>query len=684
MSALPETPAPNPLLIPSTLEYELPPFAQIGTEHFEPAFEAGMAEQLAQVAQIVAQEEPATLDNTVIALERSGQILGRTSSTFFNLVSSDAGPELRRIEAAVSPLLAAHSDRIQLDAGLFARIDDLHSRRHDLDLDPESLRLVERYHLDFVRAGAGLGAEDSTRLQEINQELASLSTTFHQNLQAATEAAAVVVDDPAELAGLTTEDIAAAGQAAADRGHDGKYLLTLILPTGQPLLARLENRQTRRRLHTASVERAGSGEFDNGPVAVRMAQLRAVRARLLGYASHAAYIAANGTAGTPAAIDALLARMVEPAVNNSRSEAARIAEYAAADGVELAAWDWAYYSAKVQADRYSVDTASLRTYFELDAVLENGVFHAAEKLYGLTFALREDLVGYHPDVRIWEVKGALGQPIGLYLGDYYARETKRGGAWMNSFVRQSSLLDQWPVIVNNMNVTKPVPGEPTLLTLDEVNTLFHEFGHALHGLFSEVTYPRFSGTSVPRDFVEFPSQVNEMWALWPEVLANYARHVVTGESFPEETAKAVTDAALWGEGFRTAEYLAATVLDQAWHRLGPDEKIEDAADFERAALEKAGLADDLVPPRYRSTYFQHIFAGGYSAGYYSYIWAEVLDADTVDVFTSRGGLTRANGDEFRQKLLSRGGSVDPMAAITSVLGREPRVEPLLRRRGLLG
>jgi len=674
----------NPLLLPSSLEYELPAFALLAPEHFEPAFEAGMAEQLAQVARIVDQEEPATLENTLIALERSGQILGRTSNAFFNLVSADAGPELRRIEAAISPVLAAHTDRIQLDAGLFARIDDLHRRRNELDLDAESVRLIERYHLDFVRAGAGLGPEQSAELQRLNQELAGLSTTFHQNLQASTEANAVLIDDAADLAGLSDEDIAAAGQAAQDRGHQGKYLLTLILPTGQPLLSRLANRDVRRRLHTASVERAGSGEFDNGPIAIRMAQLRAERAHLLGYASHAEYIAANGTAGTPAAIDALLARMVEPAVANAHREAELIAEYAGRDGVELQAWDWAYYSAKVQSEKYSVDAGALRPYFDLSAVLEHGVFFAAEKLYGLQFTERPDLQGYHPDVRIWEVKGARSQPIGLYLGDYYTRETKRGGAWMNSFVRQSSLLRQWPVVVNNMNVTKPVDGEPTLLTLDEVNTLFHEFGHALHGLFSDVTYPRFSGTSVPRDFVEFPSQVNEMWALWPEVLTHYARHVVTGEDFPAEAAAAIADAALWGEGFRTAEYLAATALDQAWHRLEPGEKIDDAADFERSALERAGLADDLIPPRYRTNYFQHIFAGGYSAGYYSYIWAEVLDADTVDVFTSRGGLNRANGDEFREKLLARGGSVDPIAAITSVLGREPRVEPLLRRRGLLG
>ena len=674
----------NPLLSPSPLDFELPDFGAIEPAHFRPAFDSGMAEQIAELQQIVSNSDAPTFENTLVALERSGQTLSRTSSVFFNLISSDAGPELRAIESEMAPVLAAHGDRIQLDPALFARIDDLHRRRDDLGLDAESVRLVERYHLDLVRAGAGLGDADNLELQAINTELAELSTTFHQNLQAATEAAAVILDDPADLDGLTADDVAAAGQAATDRGHDGKYLLTLILPTGQPLLSRLHNRRVRELLHLASTTRAAAGEFDNGPVVIRMSALRARRARLLGYDTHADYISANGTAGTSAAIDELLARMVKPAVQNAEKEKALTAELAKRDGIELEPWDWAYYSARVRADQFNVDTTALRPYFELDAVLERGVFYAAEQFYGLTFQRRPDLAGYHPDVRVWEVKDAGGQGIGLYLGDFFRRESKRGGAWMNSFVRQSALLDQRPVVVNNLNVTKPAGTEPALLTLDEVNTLFHEFGHALHGLFSQVVYPRFAGTSVPRDFVEFPSQVNEMWALWPEVLANYGHHVTTAEPFPQEAAKAVADAALWGEGFRTVEYLAATVLDQAWHRLGPDENVTDAAAFEASVLAAAGLDNELIPPRYRSTYFQHIFAGAYSAGYYSYIWAEVLDADTVDVFTERGGLTRANGDDFRHKLLARGGSVDPIEAITSVLGRKPQVEPLLRRRGLLG
>jgi peptidyl-dipeptidase Dcp len=509
-----------------------------------------------------------------------------------------------------------------------------------------------------------------------------LSTTFGQNLQQATEAAAVRVEDAAELAGLDDEEIAAAAAAAAERGVEG-HLLTLVLPTGQPALAKLRDRGLRRRLFEASISRASSGEHDNGPVAVRMARLRAERARLLGFGTHAELIMADQTAGSTDAVDAMLDGMVGPAMANARAEAAALAEVAERDGVELAAWDWAYYSEQVRTERYAVDTAALRPWFELDRVLVDGVFAAAEKLYGYRFAARTDLAGYHPDVRVWEVSDADGEPVGLYLGDYFARDGKRGGAWMSSFVTQSRLLGTQPVVVNNLNITRAAAGQPTLLTLDEVRTLFHEFGHALHGLFSAVTYPRFSGTSVPRDFVEYPSQVNEMWALWPEILAAYARHVESGDPLPAAVVEAIDAAKLWGEGFRTLEYLAATLLDQAWHRIAPDTEIGDPVAFERRALEEAGVAFDLVPPRYRTTYFQHIFAGGYAAGYYSYIWSEVLDADTVEWFRENGGLRRANGDAFRGKLLSVGGSVDPLAAFRAVRGRDADPAPLLRRRGLV-
>ncbi|MGY1745717.1 M3 family metallopeptidase [Blastococcus sp. SYSU D00695] len=681
MSALEHPTVPNPLEQSSPLPFELPPFADITLEHCREAVLAGMAEQRAEVAAITGSAQPPTFADTVVALERSGRLLRRADAVLGNLSSSLSTPRLREIERELAPLLSAHSDAIRLDPALFARVDAVHAGRLEAGLDPESLRLVERYHLDFVLAGARLDDTGRARLTALNAELSQLSTAFAQNLQAATEAAAVRVTDAGELDGLGEEEVAAAARAAADRGLPG-YLLTLVLPTGQPLLAKLRDRDLRRRVFEASVSRASSGEHDNGPVAARIARLRAERARLLGFDTHADLVLADQTAGSVAAVDAMLASMVGPSVANARAEAAVLAEAAAADGVELAAWDWAFYSERVRAERYAVDTAALRPWFELDRVLVDGVFHAAELLYGFRFTPRPDLAGYHPDVRVWEVTDATGAAVGLYLGDWFAREGKRGGAWMSSFVSQSRLLDTRPVVVNNLNVTRAPDGQPTLLTLTEVDTLFHEFGHALHALSSAVTYPRFAGTAVPRDFVEFPSQVNEMWAMWPEVRDHYARHVGTGEPLPGEVVTALDAAALWGEGFATLEYLAATLLDQAWHRITPETEVGDPVEFERRALAAAGVASDLVPPRYRTAYFQHVFAGGYAAGYYSYIWSEVLDADTVEWFKDNGGLTRANGDVFRERLLARGGSVDPLEAFRAVRGRDADPGPLLRRRGL--
>jgi peptidyl-dipeptidase Dcp len=671
----------NPLADASELPYALPPFGDISIEHLREALLAGMAEQRAEVAAIVGSDEKPTFENTVVALERSGRLLSRAEAVFGNLASSVSTPRLREIEREMSPLEAAHADALRLDPALFARIDAVHAARHDAGLDEEAVRLVERYQLDFVLAGAQLDDAGRARLTELNQDLSTLSTTFGQNLHLATEAAAVRVEDPAELEGLDPEEVAAAATAAADRGVDG-YLITLLLPTGQPVLTKLRHRDLRRRVFEASLVRASSGEHDNRPVAVRIARLRAERARLLGFDTHADLVLADSTARTTAAVDAMLTPMVPASVANAEAEAAVLAEAAGRDGVEIAAWDWAFYSEQVRAERYAVDTTALRPYFELDRVLVDGVFHAAGLLYGFRFTARPDLHGYHPDVRVWEVSDADGAEVGLYLGDFFAREGKRGGAWMSSFVRQSRLLGTRPVVVNNLNVSRAPEGQPTLLTLDEVNTLFHEFGHALHGLSSAVTYPRFSGTAVPRDFVEFPSQVNEMWALWPQVLGNYARHVETGEPLPSAVVEAIDAAHLWGEGFATLEYLAATLLDQAWHRITPETEVGDPIAFEQQALETAGVASQLVWPRYRTTYFQHIFAGGYAAGYYSYIWSEVLDADTVEWFKENGGLRRENGDAFRTRLLAVGGSVDPLAAFRALRGRDADPGPLLRRRGL--
>ncbi|WP_106537780.1 M3 family metallopeptidase [Haloactinopolyspora alba] len=675
--------ADNPFFTVSDLPYQLPPFETIEDAHYRPAFERGMSEQRAEVEAIATNPDPPTFENTVVALERSGQTLQRVAAVFFNLASSDASPEIQAIQQEVSPALAAHSDAIHLDRRLFERVTAL-TNDDTSALDPESRRLLERLHLRFVRAGAALGDEQQARLREINEELSTLSTRFQNNLLADTNASAVVVDDPSQLDGLSDDAVAAAAQAASDRGLDGTYVLTLVLPSNQPALASLTDRDLRERLHRASVERGANGnEHDNGEIAARMVTLRAERAALLGYPDHATYVLEDSTAGSPGAVHDMLARLTPAAVANARAEAARLQE-AVGDEIELRAWDWSFYSEQVQRATYDIDGAQLRPYFELERVLRDGVFYAASRLYGVTFTERTDLSGYHPEVRVFEVFDEDGTPLGLFLGDFFTRDSKRGGAWMNTFVDQSTLLGTKPVVVNNLNIPRPPDGEPALLTFDEVRTLFHEFGHSLHGLFSDVTYPTFSGTSVFRDFVEFPSQVNEMWAVHPEVLENYARHYRAGEPLPQEQVRRLLDSREWGQGFKTTEYLAASLLDLAWHETANGQHVDDVSGFEAAALQRAGVALDTIPPRYRTTYFAHIFDGDYSAGYYSYIWSEVLDADTVEWFEENGGLLRENGEHFRRTLLSRGGSVDPMVAFREFRGAQPRIEPLLKRRGLDG
>lgn len=666
----------NPFLSPSTLPYGLPPFADIRDEHYLPAFERGLAEHLAEVEAVAADPEPPTFANTLETLERSGALLERVQAAFSNQASAHLTPALREIEPRVSALLAAHSDAIHLNADLFARIDTLHGTRDTLGLDAESLRLLERYHTRFRRAGAELSGEGRQRLRELNAQIAAASTAFGQNVLAATTAGALVLDDPAQLAGLSPDAIAAAAENGRALGREGAWVLSLKNFSNQLELAALEDRDVRERLLAASLDRA---QDTNGPLAITLATLRAERAALLGYDSHAAYVVADNTAGSTEAVTGLLARLVPPAVANARREAEALAELA---GRPVEAWDWAYWSEKVRKRRYDIDQAELRPYFELDRVLREGVFHAAHEVYGLSFAERPDLVGYHRDVRVFEVFDADGSGLGLFLADFFARDTKRGGAWMNAVVAQSDLLGQRPVVVNNHNIARPAPGEPALLTFSQVDTLFHEFGHALHGLFSAVRYPFFSGTAVPRDFVEYPSQVNEMWSLWPEVLERYARHHETGEPLPAEVVRRMEEAARFGQGFATVEYLAATLLDWAWHTLPAGARVEDPLAFEADALRAAGLDLPGIPPRYRTTYFQHVFGGGYSAGYYSYIWSEVLDADTVEWFVENGGMRREAGETFRRAVLSRGGSVEAMGAFAALRGRGPRVGPLLARRGL--
>jgi peptidyl-dipeptidase Dcp len=676
----------NPLLVPSGLPYGLPPFDRIAAEHFLPAFEAGMAEQAAEVEAIADRSDPASFDNTILALERSGRLLSRVSAVFFNLVASHTSDALRRAHAEIAPRLAAHADAIHLNPRLWPRVEQLYSRRAELDLDEESAWLLRRYYLDFQRAGAGLAAAEQARLRELNEELSALSTRFQDNLLSDSNELAVRVEDRAELAGLSDDAVAAAAEAATARGEDG-YLLKLVLPTAQPVLTALADRVLRERVFRASTARGNRGnEHDNTVVLARIAALRAERAALLGYPHHAAYVIEDQTAGTVDAALGLLKRLAPVAVANATADADELRREMEAGGQvgELRPWDWACHAERVRKRRYDIDDAELRPYFELERVLADGVFYAASQLYGLNFTERDDLPTYHPDVRVFEVADADGSPLGLFLGDYYARDSKRGGAWMNTYVDQSRLLGERPVVVNNLNIAKPPVGEPTLLTYDEVTAAFHEFGHALHALLSDVTYPSFSGPNVPRDYVEFPSQVNEMWALWPEVLTHYARHHRTGQPQPQRLVDRLAETRQYGEGYSTTEYLAAALLDLAWHTLDADTRVIDVARFESEALEKAGVALAAVPPRYRSTYFAHIFSNGYAAGYYSYIWSEVLDADSVEWFRDNGGLTRANGDHFRRELLSRGGSVDAMAAFRAFRGRDPEIEPLLHRRGLTG
>ncbi|MBU1588572.1 MAG: M3 family metallopeptidase [Actinobacteria bacterium] len=671
----------NPFLEPSTLPYGMPPFAEITDEHYAPAFEIGMEEHLKEIRSITMRRDMPTFENTMIPLEKAGQVLERVATVFFNKVSADGNDATAELEEEIAPKLAAHSDAIRLDSQLYWRIKTIHDQLDELQLDAESRYLVERYYMEFTIAGAGLDDAEKEKLRDYNQQLSTLTTRFEKNLLADTNDLAVVIDDVADLAGLEPGEISAAAEAAKERGLEGKYLVTLVLPTGHPWLSSLTNRSVRERIMAASRARGTrDNDWDNKQLVLDISRVRAERATLLGFASHAEWVIADETAKTPANVRAMLDKLAAPAARNAKAEQADLEGQA---GHPIEAHDWAFYSEKVRQAKYDVDEVAMRPYFESERVLKDGVFFAATQLYGITFTERPDIPAYHPDVRVFEVLNDDGSPVGLYTLDLYTRDSKRGGAWMNSLISQSELLGHPVVVTNNLNVPKPAAGEPTLLTYDEVNTFFHEFGHALHGLFARVTYPKFAGTNTYRDFVEFPSQVNEMWMLWPEVLANYAVHHVTGEPMPQEFVDKIQASSAFNEGFATSEYLAAALLDQAWHNIGADAAITDVPAFEAAALAAVGLDNPAVPTRYSSTYFQHVFANSaYDAGYYSYIWSEVLDADTVEWFKENGGLTRANGDRFRSRLLGVGGSKDPLEAFRDFRGRDADIQPLLDRRGL--
>lgn len=681
------TTAPNPLLTPSTLPLQYPRFDQIKDTDYAPAFDRGMADQLEEVNQIAQNPGKPTFANTIVALERSGQLLTRVNAIFSNLTSAHTNPKLQEIETAIAPKLAAHTDAILLNGPLFARVQAVYDQRDQLDLDAESKHVLDRYHRDFVRAGARLSEADKTKLKALNAEIAVLETDFAQRVQKEKNAGSVVVENRNELAGLNDTEIAAAAEAAKEDGKEGKYVIRLMNTTGQPVLTNLANRPLREKIMQASLARGSQGgEFDNRELVSRLVRLRAEHAVLLGHPNHAAYQLEEQTAGNVATVNKLLADLAAPAVANARREAGTLqAMIDSGDGrFPLASYDWAFYSEKVRKSRYAFDESQVKPYFELNHVYLDGVFFAANRLYGITLKERHDLPVYQPDVRVFDVFDADGSQLAIYILDPYARPSKRGGAWMSEYVSQSLLLGNKPVVANHLNIPKPSGSDPALLTFDEVTTAFHEFGHALHGMFSNVHYPRFSGTTVPRDFVEYPSQVNEMWAVWPEVLRNYARHYKTGEPMPSELLDKVISARKFNQGFMTTEYLAAALLDQAWHQLAPADvpSADGVLAFEAASLKKVGLDFPPVPPRYRTTYFSHVFSSGYSAGYYSYIWSEVLDADTVEWFKANGGLQRANGDRFRKLLLSRGGAEEAMTLFHNFVGRDPYVEPLLQRRGL--
>ena len=672
----------NPFLAKSNLEYELPPFAEISEDHYLPAFYAGMEEQLAEVEKITSQAE-VTFENTLVALEASGGILSRVAAVFYNKSSSDTNEAIDKIEAEIAPKLAAHSDKIKLNQRLFARIT--HLVDSGLDLNSEDAWLLKRYHRDFLHAGAGLSDSQREEIKKINEELSTLQTEFSKKVLSETNDLALFVDEVKELDGLSDNQIKACKAAADARGVKDKFMIGAVNFTGHPLLRSLKNRELRKKVMQASLSKGLRGNgFDTREVLLKMVKLRAKRAEIFGKSSHAQYSLSEQTAGSPEKVHTMLRKIAPAALANAKAEGRDLERLAKLDGIEkLESWDWDYYTEKVRAEKYDLDTSLMKPYFELESVLFKGVFFSAGKLYGMSFKERPDLVTYHPGARAFEVFNEDGSKIGLYIADFYTRDSKRGGAWMNSLVKQSHLLNQFPVVVNNLNIPKPPEGEATLLTLDETTTLFHEFGHAIHGLLSNVKYPRFSGTAVQRDFVEFPSQVNEMWILDPQIVDNYARHYQSGERLPQSWIDKLEESSTFNEGHATTSYMAAAILDLAWHSLSSDEVVSDVEKFEAEAIESYGLAYDCVPTRYRSSYFSHIFAGGYSAGYYGYIWAEVFDADTGEWFKENGGLTRENGDHLRGKLMSQGGSIDSLEMFRNFRGRDAVIEPLLKRRGLV-
>jgi peptidyl-dipeptidase Dcp len=678
-------PVAGPFATASTLPYQAPRFDRIKNGDYQPAFDAGMKQQLAEIDAIAANPAQPSFDNTIAALERSGRMLERVNNTFFAVVQANTNPALDKVQTIEAPKLAAHADAIFLNARLFARVKSLYDQRAGLKLDAEALQVLTLYYRQFVHAGALLSDKDKTRLKQINKEDASLEAQFQQKLVAAAKAGALVVTNKADLAGLTDAEVAATVEAAKARKLAGKYVLSLQNTTQQPLLTSLENRAVREKLFNQSWTRAEKGDaHDTRAVISRLAVLRAEKAKLLGYPNYAAYVLYDQMAQTPAAVEKFIGQLVPPTRAKAGEEARLIQEAIKKDGqsFDLKPWDWQRYSEKVRKSRYDLDENQLKPYFELNKVLRDGVFYAATRLYGITFKQRKDIPVYHPDVMVFEVFEQDGKPLGLMYFDYFKRDNKSGGAWMSNFVGQSKLLGTKPVIYNVANLTKPAPGQPALISFDDVTTMFHEFGHALHGLFANQTYPLVSGTNVARDFVEFPSQFNENWALYPDVLKHYAVNYKTGAPIPQALVDKIKAADKWGQGYALGELLAASQLDMQWHTLPAGTPRQDVDAFEAKALKNTGTDFPNVPPRYRSSYFLHIWANGYASGYYAYQWTVMLADDSYAWFTAHGGLTRANGQRFRDLVLSRGHTLDYGPMFRAFYGKDPDIGPMLAHRGL--
>jgi len=669
----------NVLFKPSPLQYMAPEFDKFGTKDYEAGFDAGIAQHTAQVQAIANNPAPATFKNTLVEMELSGELLNRVSAAFFNLSGLISDDEYQRISKKMAPVLSAHSDDIYLNGALFKRVQTIYDNQDKLNAEDQ--RLVDFYYKQFVKAGAKLNDAEKAKMREINSELAQLSTEFSQNILKSFKEDVIVVTDKSELAGLSEGEIAGLAASAKKAGKDG-YMITLVNTTQQPILSSLENRDLRERIFKASANRAAK---TNGPIIIKETNLRAQKAELLGYKDWASYVMTSRMAQTTENVYGILDDLAPKAVEKAKIEATAIQKVIndSGESFELKPWDWTFYAEKVRAEKYNLDPALVKPYFEMQSVIHDGLFFAMNKLYGITFKERKDLPVYHEDVTVYEVFNADGSAIGLFYLDPYAREGKRGGAWMSAYVSESGLKGTKPVIYNAQNIPKPAEGEPTLMTFDEVSTMFHEFGHAAHGLFSDVKYPSLAGTATARDFVEFPSQANEDWMIEPTVLANYAKHYKTGEPIPQALLDKVLESQKFNQGYGTTEYLAAALLDMEWHSFGSDKKITDVQKFEQDALEKHGIAYYPVPPRYKSNFFSHTFAGGYSAGYYAYLWTEVFAADAFAHMENNGGLTRKNGDKFRKEILSKGNSRDLMQSYIEFRGQKPTTDALLKRRGLV-